>query len=337
MALVQARTVPVVERLRHASLSGLPLSERARHRLSNRNSAFQRQRRLVDEVVVFRASALAVVASVLLTAGLYFMKRQAERLPSLKGGWHPVAWWAFVRDGWWLFGLGLQIVGYGLYLTALRSAPLSVISVSLNGGIGLFVVLSALGLGEFPRAIEWLGVVLLMGSLIILDASLSSTSAAESGIHGILPFSITVLGLAVLALSVDPSPRRPLGISTASGLLLGLGAVYAKELAAGGGSSAGLATYLVLTLLANAVGFALMQAALQSGRGVVVMPLFSALSNLVPIVGGILVFGEAIPGEGAAATLRPLAFALTVLGAALLAGFGEQLPQPQADSNPLRR
>lgn len=289
---------------------------------------------------MFYASALAVLASTLLTVGLYFMKRQAERLPSLDGGWRLEAWRAFVRDRWWLFGLVLQVGGYGLYLVALRAAPLSVISAALNGGIALFVVLSVFGLGEDPRPIEWLGVVLITGSLIILSVSLSTAPPASTDAHGTVLFSLVVLGLAGLAVVVDQQPRRPIGLSVASGFILGLGAEYAKGLANGSGFTGLVGGYLLLTLLANGVGFVLMQAAFQSGRGVVVMPLFSVLSNLVPIIGGILVFGETLPNDEPAALLRPLGFTLAIFGAALLAGYGERapsirpLPQTERASSP---
>jgi len=131
--------------------------------------------------------------------------------------------------------------------------------------------------------------------------------------------------LAVLAVLVDPATTRAVGLSVSSGLLLGLASVYAKSLAIAPTFAAALSSlYFPLTLAANIVGFVLMQAALQAGRGVVVMPLFSTLSNLVPIVGGIMVFGEALPQQGFGAVLRPLAFVLALLGAALLAGFGER-------------
>ncbi len=293
---------------------------------------FPIQRFSTKRAGVGSASALAVLASLLLTCGLYFMKREAERLPSLDGGWRLTAWWAFVRDGWWLLGLGLQVVGYGLYLLALRSAPLSVISAALNGGVALFVVMSVVGLGDYPRPTEWLGVALITGSLILLGASSATATAVHDGGHAILPFSFVVAGLAALALTVDPHPRRPIGVSGASGLLLGLAAVYAKELAAGAQSTLSAATYVVLTLVTNLLGFALMQAALQSGRGVVVMPLFSALSNLVPIVGGFVVFGETLRDDQTATMLRPFAFVLTIVGAALLAGSTAQLvPQGTTD------
>ncbi len=70
------------------------------------------------------------------------------------------------------------------------------------------------------------------------------------------------------------------------------------------------------------VGFALMQGAMQAGRGVIVVPILSVLSNLVPIVGGRLVYGEPLSGEGIAGLLRPMAVLLTLGGAALLGALG---------------
>jgi multidrug transporter EmrE-like cation transporter len=276
------------------------------------------------------ASLLAVLASTLLTVGLYYMKREAARLPSLGGGWRLAAWWAFIRNGWWLFGLLLQIAGYGLYLLSLRAAPLSIVHAVLNGGIALFVVFAVLGLGEKPRPIEWFAVVLITVSLIVLSLSLASAPAVSSAAHGTLAFSLAVLALAALAVTADLQPGRPIGLGTASGLVLGLAAVYAKGLANDIGLTADAGFYLMLTLGANLVGFAMQQAAFQRSRGVVVVPLIAGLSNLVPIVGGIVVFGEALPSQEPAAVLRPLAFTLAIVGAALLAGFGEHTEPAQA-------
>jgi uncharacterized membrane protein len=273
---------------------------------------------------MYGATLLAILASSSLTVGLYLMKREADRLPSLEGGWRLAAWWAFVRDPWWMLGLGLQIAGYGLYLTALRGAPLSVVHTALNAGIAFFVLLSVAGLGERLRPIEWLGVAAVTAGLVALSASLSGESAGASVARGSLPFSLALVTLSVLALAIDPAPRRAVGLSVASGFTLGLGGVYAKALANADSFSAAAGSLdLLLTLGANMIGFALMQGALQAGRGVVVVPVFSTLSNLVPIVGGIVVYGETLPDQGPAVVLRPLAFVLALGGAALLAGLSE--------------
>jgi multidrug transporter EmrE-like cation transporter len=278
---------------------------------------------------MYQASALAMVASSAFTVGLYFMKREAERLPSLDGGRRWRAWLAFVQDPWWMLGLVLQTVGFALYLVALSAAPLSIVHTALNGGIALFVVLSVIGLGERVRPVEWVGVSIITVSLIVLSVSLAAAPPANAVAHGIVPFSLALLVLSVAAVAIDPAPHRAIGLSMASGLLLGLGSVYAKGLATTVSLAAAVETaYLPLTLVANLAGFVLMQAAFQVGRGVVVMPLFSMLSNLVPIIGGIVVFDESLPNHGVAAVLRPLAFALAIVGAALLAGFGERPATP---------
>jgi multidrug transporter EmrE-like cation transporter len=272
---------------------------------------------------MYDATLLAILASTSLTTGLYFLKRQADRHPSLAGGWRLSAWWALIRDPVWLFGLVLQIGGFALYLIALRGAPLSVVHTALNGGVACFVLLAVVGLGERPRPLEWLGVSAVSAGLVALGLSSSNDGAGNSVAHGTLPFSLVLVGLAWLALLLDPTRRRAIGLSVASGLTLGLGSVYAKELANADSVAAALGSVdLLVTFAANLIGFAVMQAALQAGRGVVVVPIFSTLSNLVPIIGGIVVYGEWLPQHGPAAILRPLAFVLALGGAALLAGAG---------------
>lgn len=280
---------------------------------------------------MYVASLLAILASTALSVGLYLMKREADQLPSLGGGWRLTAWAAFLRDPWWVFGVALQTAGYACYLIALHTAPLSVVHTALNGGIVLFVILAVVGLGERLRALEWIGVGTVTAGLIALSGSLSSTAPAAGAIaHGALPFSLVFLGIAAVAAVCDPAEGRPIGLSVASGCILGLAGIYAKSLADAASVTAALHSVdLLLALGANIVGFMLMQAALQAGRGVVVVPIFSTLSNLVPIVGGIVVFHEWVPQHGPGVVLRPLAFVLALVGAALLAGVGERTtPQP---------
>lgn len=280
---------------------------------------------------MYFASLLAVVSSVAMTVGLYVMKRQAERLPSLAGGWRLSAWRAFVRNPLWLLGVALQTGGYGLYLAALRAAPLSVVHTALNGGIVLFVLLAVVGLGERLRASEWLGVVCITAGLIALGLSFANGGAPPGVARGTVPFSLVLIALSVLALVGDSAPGRAIGLSVACGLMLGLASVFAKALAGAESLAAAVFSHdLLLTLAANLVGFAFMQAAFQVGRGVVVMPIFSTLSNVVPIVGGILLYGEWRPGTGANGILRLLAFSLAVGGAALLAGVAAQ-PTPHRE------
>ena len=84
--------------------------------------------------------------------------------------------------------------------------------------------------------------------------------------------------------------------------------------------------YVYGVIVTNIAGIVMLQNSFHSARGIIAMPLSSALSNLVPIAGGMLAFGERLPTDGAAAAMRVGAFALTIAAGVLLAGSREQLP-----------
>ncbi len=279
---------------------------------------------------LYTGTILAVASSTALSLGLFFMKRQADRLPSLGGGWRITAWVAFFRDPVWLLGVLLQMLGFGLYLAALRDTPLSVVHTAQNGGIALFVLLAAVGLHERPRPVEWAGVASVIAGLVALGLSLPDTAPAAATARGTAGFSLVVLAAAAVSLAADRAPRRPVGLCISAGVVQGLAGVFAKGLAETPSLAAAFASpNLPLTIATDIVGFALMQGALQAGRGVVTVPIFSVLSNLVPIIGGTLVFGEPWPLAGAAATLRPLSMLLALGGAALLGALAENPGTPQ--------
>jgi hypothetical protein len=73
----------------------------------------------------------------------------------------------------------------------------------------------------------------------------------------------------------------------------------------------------------------MLQNSFHSARAIIAMPLSGALSNIVPIVGGMLVFGERLPSGSIAAAMRIGAFVLTVAAGAMLAGSREPLPGDQ--------
>jgi hypothetical protein len=77
--------------------------------------------------------------------------------------------------------------------------------------------------------------------------------------------------------------------------------------------------WLYFASAANIAGLILLQNSFHSARGIVAMPLSSAISNLVPIVGGMAAFGETLPAEPTAALLRIAAFVLTIASSTLLA------------------
>ncbi len=119
-----------------------------------------------------------------------------------------------------------------------------------------------------------------------------------------------------------------------SGVAFGLGAMFTKAmtLAFSAGDAAAIAfrivtsPYLYAMLVANIGGMVLLQNSFHSARAIIAMPLSGAVSNIVPIIGGMIVFGERLPAGWMQAGMRVGAFVLTIAAGALLAGSREQLP-----------
>ncbi len=254
-----------------------------------------------------------------MSVGLYYMKREAEGLPPIRGGLSAKAWAAFARNRWWVFGVALQTFAYGVYILALRWAPLSIVHTAMDGGIAVFVLMAVIGLGERLRGVEWVGVVAVTIGLVLLGSTLEEHASAPAAGLSITFFSVLSIGISVFAVWGDRRPRREIGWAVAAGVLLGLAGLFAKQLSAVDSFAEALAGPLWTTLLTNAAGFAAMQATLQGGRGVVVVPIFSVISNIVPIAGGAMVFGEPLIGSGRFGFVRPVSMLLALTGAALLA------------------
>ncbi len=83
-------------------------------------------------------------------------------------------------------------------------------------------------------------------------------------------------------------------------------------------------------IVCNIAGLVLLQNSFNAARGIIVMPLSSALSNIVAIVGGMAAFAEHLPGNRTAAAMRIIAFLLTVAGSALLTDSRAVAVQPVA-------
>jgi drug/metabolite transporter (DMT)-like permease len=269
---------------------------------------------------------LGVVASLLLALGLLIMKSRGEALPAAQGAQVLSAVLGWIHDSRWLGGLGVEVLGYALYMVALAGAPVSLLAVTMQGGIALFIIFAAVFLGERADVREWLGIVGIVVAMILLALSLQ-TGAAEGAIDGAALVLLSAGAIVVAALPSSTTQLRVSGAAPAiaSGVAFGLGSLYGKALTDALAAAPKLATalfttpWLSLTIVANLVGLVLLQNSFHWTRGIIAMPLSSACSNIVPIIGGMVAFGEHLPADRFSAAMRLSAFALTIISSALLA------------------
>ena len=279
--------------------------------------------------------SLAMVSSALLALGLLMMKAQSDHLPVAAGANIIRSVVAWIRDPMWIGGLGVQTAGWALYVIAVSQAPVSMVAVMMQGGIALFVLGSVLILGEQARLREWTGIGAIVFGMVMLTLSIPE-GHAEGALQ---PNTLLVLSAILLVAGLAPMNVARLKHSGAaaaifSGVAFGLGGLFTKAMTDTFlGNEAGPVAFRIATnpyvygvIVTNIAGIVMLQNSFHSARGIIAMPLSSALSNLVPIAGGMLAFGERLPASSAAAALRIGAFVLTVAAGALLAGAREQLP-----------
>ena len=274
--------------------------------------------------------ALGLVADLLLACGLMMMKIRADALPMARGRGTFSAVMAWIRDPVWIGGLAVQAAGYALYMVALAGAPVSMMAVAMQGGIALFVVLAVVLLGERARIWEWLGIgAFLVAVLMLADSLDAGAPQGPLDARALAIASVAAVAITLMLLMLARDLRQN-GAATAiaSGIALGFAGLYTKPLAdrlAAAPDLAALAAvllaspYTYLTIVTNVAGLVMLQNSFAMGRGIIAMPLSSAISNVIPIAGGIAVFGERLPGEPFAAAMRAGAFVLTIVASAALA------------------
>jgi drug/metabolite transporter (DMT)-like permease len=280
---------------------------------------------MVDRTPLFLLIGMA--ASVLLALGLVFMKSRAAALPPVRGLRSLSATLYWLRDPVWFAGLAVQAAGYALYLIALSGAPVSMLAVMMQGGIAIFVLFAVVFLRERATRIEWFAVAGVLFAMALLSASLRA-GAAESPINRHALAAILLVGILAAASPYVSAQLRTRGIAPAlaSGIAVGLGSLYGKafvDVFSGDPQASVRAVlaspWIYLARATNLSGLVLLQNSFHWARGIIAMPLSSACSNLVPIVGGIVAFGERLPADNGSAALRVAAFALTIVASGFLA------------------
>lgn len=277
---------------------------------------------------------MALLASVLFALGLLAMKSRAHRLPRADGMRNLRAIVDWLRDPIWTAGLLIQVLGYALFIFSLAKAPISLVSVAMQGGIALFVLCAVVFLNERARMSEWAGIAITILGMLLLAASLSGKEAqAATDNRAMIKLSLLLCAAGYLFSRMRRFHENGVGGAVFSGIIFGLASLYTK-----GMTDNYLARetvqpliriltnpYVYGVIVGNIIGIVILQNSFSLARGIIAMPLSSALSNIVPIGGGIVVFAEHLPLDAALATMRIAAFVLTVIGSALLANAQEEV------------
>jgi len=260
---------------------------------------------------------LALASAGLLNAGYFVQYGGAVEAPALSLR-HPIhSLWSLVRNVRWLVGNVVVFAGFVLYIVALHFAAISIVQATSAGGIGLLAILVA-RVGHTPLSRrEWTGVWIALAGLALLGISLTGGRESEApGAVGVIVTWVVGAGL-VAGLAAGPLARllaAGAGLGSAAGILFATGDVATKAALVGGVRW----WFAPVALAFYAAGFVAMQFAFQRGGALVTAGLASLFTNALPIVAGIVVYHDPVPG-GLLGAVRIASFVSVIGGAVALA------------------
>jgi drug/metabolite transporter (DMT)-like permease len=252
----------------------------------------------------YLAYPVALAAAATFAVAISLEHRAADRTPEV-GGFRPRQLASFVRatvrNRWWLIGMGLNALGFGLHTLALHLGALAVVQP-----LRVTQLLFALPVNHWlrrepikPIELVWAAVLVvgLSGFLLIATAGVPSTHDAADRGPAVAAGVLVVLFTSSLALAA----RRTGGstgatlLGVATGVLFAVTASLNKEctgLIAQEPVTLLSSWQLYAFLLAAAVGLLFNQLAYQAGPLSASLPAIAVVDPLVAILLGITVFDE---------------------------------------------
>jgi len=263
---------------------------------------------------------LALASTAALNYGFFLQHAASGTLPALSLR-HPISSLsALFTSGRWLIGFTSGLVGWGLYIIALDLAPISLVQATSAGGIGLLAVAVRVSGTRLP-ARDLAAVASSVGGLLLLGLSLPAGTGHAAAVGWGPPLGWVLASMLAAAVAAVPGAavlRPGAGLAAAAGLLYAAGDVSTKAAVSG---ISPVVAFAVLLPACHGLAFICLQLAFQRGTVLATAGTSSLLTNLLPILAGLTVFAEYMPG-GLPGVLRGAGFTGAVLGAALLASPG---------------
>jgi len=163
---------------------------------------------------------------------------------------------------------------------------------------------------------------------VLLGVTLPAMHGAQSHFSdaAMIAFEATLFGLGGLLIMGPrmggPVEHHGMMLGAAAGILFGVSDTAIKALTgithAHGVLGLALSPWLAVAVLASIVAFYASARGLQDGEAVPVIAVTGTAANIAGIAGGIIVFGDPMPGSAAGIVFESLAFVLVIVAAALM-------------------
>jgi hypothetical protein len=270
---------------------------------------------------------LALLCAVGSNLAFFFKHRGACSAPAVDIR-HPLRTAAALWSSkWFAVGMGVGGVAWLLHVAALALAPMSIVQAVLAGGVALIAVMADRLFGMSVGRRQWWGLAMTATGLVLLTITMPAQTGAHASysLAPMIAFEAGLLGIGAL-LIVGPhaagarAEHHGMALAIASGVLFGVCNVSVKALSGlvtHHGVLALLSPWTVVALAASAAAFYASARSLQDGEAVSVIALTGTAMSVCCIAGGILVFGDPLPGDPVGIVLQGIAFLLVITASAL--------------------
>jgi hypothetical protein len=274
---------------------------------------------------------LAVCCAVVTNLAFFFKQRGAVAAPRVRTR-HPLrSGRALFASPWFAVGMAVAAVAWVLHVAAMTLAPLSDVQVVLAGGVVAVGRMADRLFGFKVGRRQWLGLALTATGLVAFALTVPTSHGAHSSFSpaAMIGFELVLCLFGALLIAGPragaPSHHHGNMLGAASGIIFGASDVSIKALTGivGAHGVLGLASpWLALTLVASFVAFFASAKSFQEGDAVPVIAITTATANISSIAGGILVFGDPMPGGAFGIVAQSLAIVAIVIAAALMPTLG---------------
>lgn len=276
---------------------------------------------------------LAALASLMFNLGLVLQKEGALRLPKIRNlNWKTAK--GFVTARLWLAGTAITLGGYVFEFISFALAPFVLVQPVFSAGIVTLAFFAVVIAKERLCLREWLGVAVAIGGALMVAFSVNP-AIDEVSREAIMPdrlvMALVLVGIG--SVSVNFFAQK---FATHNEVLFGLSAGLAftgtemltkllglegPELLGAGGLTPRVWPLLTLVFLLVAFGLLgtyLLQIGFQHGRALVIGGVMGLSADILPIVSGLVVFGERMPQSPVRFWVRIAGIAAAVSGALVI-------------------
>jgi drug/metabolite transporter (DMT)-like permease len=269
---------------------------------------------------------LALLCAFASNLGFFFKHRGACEAPCVDVR-HPLrtarGLWS---SKWFAIGMAVGSAGWALHVAAITLVPLSVVQVVLSGGVVLIAIMADRIFGFEVGRRQWLGLGCTALGLVLLAVTMPQPDGSHStfSLAAMIAFEGGLFGMGGLLIlgprAGAPAEHHGVMLAAAAGILFGVCNVAVKALTGlvGHEGVLGLASpWLIVAAAGSAMAFYASAKSLQDGEAVEVIAITGTAANIACISGGIIVFGDPMPGTVLGVCIQAFAFLLVIVASAL--------------------